>query len=101
MTKPNNKVTYSVNEHGIEMLTIKGEKRDTWISLKKAVAILATNDNADAISEVQKHGRTLYKIDYGTGKCFTVGQAKIDTVLDNESGILLALHSSIDSAKEA
>ncbi len=95
------KVNYTVNEHNIEMLTIKGEKRDTWISLRKAVAILATNDNADGLTEIQKHGRTLYKVEYGDGKSFTVGLTKINAVLDNESGILLALHESIDTTKEA
>ncbi len=89
------KVNYTVNEHNIEMLTIKGEKRDTWISLRKAVAILATNDNADGLTEIQKHGRTLYKVEYGDGKSFTVGLTKINAVLDNESGILLALHESL------
>ena len=95
------KVRIFTNEYDVDMLEIAGEKRPTFISLKKALAILATNDDADLISEVQKHGRTMYKVSYPDGKGFVVGQTKIDTVLNSESEILLGLHASIDSTKEA
>lgn len=104
MSKQANKTTvsYSVNQYDIEMLTIlEPEKRPVFISLKKALAILGTNDNADAISEVQKHGKTMYSIMYPDGKKFTVGIRKINAVLNAEQEIVLGLHASIDSAKEA
>lgn len=96
----NNNVTLSTNEFDIEMVEIKGEKYSTFISLKKALAILATNDDSTLITEVVKHGRTLFNIKYPTGKGFNIGQKKIEAVLDNESGILLALHADIDLNKQ-
>ena len=102
MKKSGNKVRFYVNQYDVEMLEIKsGKKRPVFISLKKALAILGTTENVDAVEMVEKHGRELFRIMYPDGKKFNVGQTKVDTVLDSETQILLAMHSSIDSTKEA
>lgn len=84
-------VTLTVNEYDIPMLEIQGKPRNTWISVKKAMAILATNDDPSLIEPVQKHGRELFKISYGDGKSFTVGQVKIESVLNNAKFIEKAI----------
>lgn len=77
------KVKLTVNEYDVPMIEITGDKRPVFISVKKAVAILATNDKPELIEAVRKYGRDLYKVGYGDGKSFTVGQVKIEAVLDN------------------
>lgn len=102
MTNAKTTVNYSVNQYDIEMLEIKtSEKRPVFISLKKALAILGTNDNADAIEPIKKHGRDMFKVLYPDGKSFVIGENKINKVLDAEAEILQALHANIDSTKEA
>ena len=97
-TKP---VKFFTNEYDVDMLEIPMALRSVFISVKKALAILDTNDDAELITEIKKHGRTMYSITYkGTDKKFTVGMNKIDTVLANRSGILLALHANIDTTKQ-
>ncbi len=81
------KVKLTVNEYDVPMLEIQTKVRPVYISVKKAVAILATNDKPELIEPIKKHGRDLFKIDYGNGKSFTVGQAKIEAVLDAEKFI--------------
>ena len=99
-TKPS--VKFSTNEYDVDMLEITGEKRSTFISVKKALAILDTNDDGSLIKEVQKHCRTMYNVTYlGTAKSFTVGISKIDTVLSASSDILLALVGNAMTVKEA
>lgn len=80
-------VTMTVNEYDVPMLEIKTEKRPVYISVKKAIAIISTNDNPKLITTVNKYGRELFKVDYGNGKSFTVGQNKMEIVLDNVSTI--------------
>ena len=77
------KIRLYTNDHDIKMLEITAEPRNTFVSLKKALAILETNDKPKNIEIVQDYGRELYKIKYPTGKTFTVGVNKINAVLDN------------------
>lgn len=92
-----------INKHDVEMFEIKlaDTKYPVFISQFKALSILATNDNAEAIRPIKKHGRDMFEILKPDGKYFAVGEKKINTVLDSEAQILLALHASIDSTKEA
>ena len=76
------------NDHDIKMLEIKAEPRNTFVSLKKAQAIIETNDKPKNIEIVEKYGRELYKIKYPTGKTFTIGANKINAVLDNVDAIV-------------
>lgn len=91
------------NDYDVEMFEIKlaDAKRPVFISGVKVLSILATNDNAEAIKPVKKHGRDMFSVLKPNGSWFTVGEKKINTVLDSEAQILLALHESIDSTKEA
>lgn len=79
----------SVNEYGVTMLEIKPLKqRPVFISEKKALAILATNDDASALTAVVKHGRDLFQVSHLEGdRVFTIGEKKIRLVLDNSAGI--------------
>jgi len=82
------KVTLFTNEYDVQMLEITGKPRNTYISLKKAQAILATNDDPSLITKIHKYGRDLFRIEYkGSDKGFTVGEAKINIVLDNAKKI--------------
>lgn len=96
-------VKFFTNDYDVDMLEIPAGKYPVRISVKKALAILDTNTDATLIEEIEKHGRTLYSITYkGTTKSFNVGSNKIDTVLTNESIILLSLEvAKIDTTKEA
>lgn len=76
-----------VNDYEIPMLEIQGKPRNTYISVKKACAILATNDNAELIEPINQYGRDLFKISYGDGGSFKVGQGKMNAVLDNAAAI--------------
>ena len=106
MDNTNNKTTvaYFINDFDIEMLSIKPIKGNTvHISLRKAIAILDTNEDASLIEPIKKHGRNMYKISHvnPSDRPFVVGLTKIDIVLNNSQGILLALHASIDARNEA
>jgi len=78
------KVTLTVNQYDIPMLEITTPTRPVWISVKKAVAIIAASKDASLVSSVTKYGRDLLEIQYGNGKSFTVGITKIDAVVDAE-----------------
>ena len=103
MTKQTKTVKFFTNDYDVDMLELTIPKKyPVRISVKKALAILDTNQDGGLIEEVQKHGRTLFSITYkGTKKSFTIGMTKIDTVLSMETEILLGLHANIDSTKEA
>ena len=85
------KVTLFTNEYDVQMLEITGKPRNTYISLKKAQAILATNDDPNLITQVHKYGRDLFRVEYGDGEGFTVGEGKINLVLDNAKKIEKAI----------
>lgn len=90
--KPRTKVTLFVNEYDVPMLELKMKPRNVYISVKKAQAILATNDDPNLITEVHKYGRDLFQIAYGeTGRGFTVGQNKINAILDNAKAVAKAI----------
>ena len=89
--KTTTKVTLFVNEYDVPMLEITGKPRNTYISVKKAAAILATNDDPNLITQTHKYGRDLFRVDYGDGKGFTVGESKINVVLDNAKKIEKAI----------
>ena len=74
-------VTLSVNQYDIPMLEIQTKTRPVFISVKKAMAILGAEDAPELKEAVKKHGRDLFKIQYGDGKSFNVGQTKIDAVV--------------------
>lgn len=75
-------VTLTVNEYDIPMLAIQTKVRPVYISVKKALAILATENDATLKEEVHKHGRDMFKISYGDGKSFVVGPNKINAVVE-------------------
>ena len=77
------------NEYDVTMLEIKEEKhRPLFISEKKVLAILATNDDASELLPVVKHGRDLFQVAHLDGnRTFTIGEKKIRVVLDNAAGI--------------
>jgi len=77
------------NEYDVTMLEIKEEKRrPLFISEKKVLAILATNDDASELKPVVKHGRDLFQVAHLEGdRSFTIGEKKIRVVLDNAEGI--------------
>ena len=87
------KVTASlfVNDYEVPMLELKLKPRSVFISVKKALAILETNNNASLITTVNKYGRELFKVEYGDGKGFTIGENKINAVLDNAKAIEKAI----------
>ena len=82
-----------VNEYDVTMLEIKAEhRRPVHISEKKALAILATNDDATLLEPIVKHGRDLFQVAHLEGdRSFCVGEKKIKLVLDNAAGINEAL----------
>lgn len=78
------KVTLTVNEYDVPMLAIENiTPRNVYISVKKAAAILATKENESLLKPTEKYGRELFHVDYGTGKGFNVGAAKLTAVLEN------------------
>ena len=85
------KVKLTVNKYDIPMLEIPTKTRPVFISVKKAVAVLATNENPNLIEATKKHGRDLFRVDYGDGKGFTMGETKISAVLDNKQLIEKAI----------
>lgn len=87
----NTKVTLFLNEYDVPMLELQLKPRNVYISVKKATAILATNDDPELISEVNKYGRDLFRIEYGDGKGFMVGENKINAILDNAKAIEKAI----------
>jgi hypothetical protein len=85
--------TYT-NEYDVPMLEIKVKPRSVFISVKKVQAILATSENAESLLAVTKHGRELFQVDHlEGGRSFTVGEKKINVVLDNSESILTALEA--------
>lgn len=86
--KPRVKVTLSVNEYDIPMLEITSKPRNTYISVKKAVAILA---NEGEFAKEEKYGRTLNRVSYGDGKSFLVGDSKVEAVTKNKADIEKAI----------
>lgn len=76
-----------VNDYEIPMLEIKGEKRNTYISVNKALAILATQEDASLLETVEAYGRELTQVSYGDGRKFKVGAVKMNAVLDNAAAI--------------
>ena len=86
------KVTLTVNEYDIPMLAIENiTPRNVYISVKKAAAILATKDNEELVKPTNKYGRDLFRVSYGDGKGFNVGEAKLKAVLENADVIEKAI----------
>lgn len=81
-------VKITTNEHGIDMIEIKTKPRSTFISKAKVLSILMTNQKPENITEIEKYGRTLYQVKNITNeRTFTVGESKINAVLDNAKTI--------------
>ena len=72
-------VKLTVNQYDIPMLEIPSKTRPVFISVKKAMAILATD--LDSVEVELKHGRELNRIQYGDGKSFLVGDVKVEAVV--------------------
>ena len=72
-------VKLTMNQYDIPMLEIPSKTRPVFISVKKALAILATD--MDTVEVELKHGRELNRIPYGDGKSFLVGDVKVDVVV--------------------
>jgi len=86
------KIKTFTNEYEVTMLEIKTKPRPTFISAKKAQAIIATNDDSSRITPITKHGRDLFSIKHlECERSFTIGDKKINTVLDNADSILETL----------
>jgi hypothetical protein len=80
-----------VNEHEIPMLEILGKPRNTYISVKKAYAVLEAAKDESLVEVVEAHGRELNQVSYGDGKTFKVGDVKWNAVVENEAAILKAV----------
>lgn len=99
VTKEKNMTTTTIktfkNEYDVNMLEIKEEhRRPVRISEKKALAILATNEDASQLTAVVKHGRDLFQVAHLEGeRTFVVGEKKIRLCLDNAEGINSALEA--------
>lgn len=89
-TKPvaKSEVTLFTNDYGVAMLEIKTMPRSTFISVNKAKAIIKSIDKPELVTEVEKYGRNLFKIGYGNGTGFTVGDNKLTAVFTNAEKIL-------------
>ncbi len=91
-SKPEVKVTLTVNDYEVPMLAIENMKpRNVYISVKKACAILATRENPELMTSVEAYGRDLNRVDYGDGKGFKVGDTKLQAVLKHAKAIEKAI----------
>ena len=94
-------VILTTNDYGIQMLEIKPttkKGRSTFISLKKANAIVKASDTDGAWIEVHKYGRDLRQINLENGKNFLVGDTKLDAVLGSLDAIL-AISTALETPK--
>jgi len=90
-TTPKKAVKLTMNQYDIPMLEIPTNTRPVFISVKKALAILETENDASLITTVEKYGRELTNISYGDGKSFNVGLVKIEAVLAAKKLIVKAV----------
>ena len=74
-----------VNEYDIPMIELATKPRSIFISVKKVLAILATD--VKSCVKVTKYGRELCQVDYGTGKSFLIGEVKLTSVIANKKAI--------------
>lgn len=83
-------VKLTVNEYDVSMIEIKTDnKYPIFVSVKKALAVLETNDKPELIVPTRKYGRDLYRVGYGDEKntSFLMGETKISAILDNAEAI--------------
>ena len=84
-------VVLTMNQYDVPMIEIPNKTRPVFISVKKALAILETENDASLLVTETKYGRELTRVQYGDGKSFLVGLNKIEAVLAAKKLIVKAV----------